>query len=304
MSAACQNSLLKVLVITITYNAMSWAERCLGSVKRSNCPADIYIVDNGSCDGTQEYIRNNYPEAIFIQNESNQGFGRANNLGLKYALDNGYDYVYLLNQDAWIFPDTIEKLIAVHNRHPEYGILSPMQCQANMHYMDSKFVTNVCNNIYRNQLINDLFFNKRRSIYEVPNVMAAHWLISRECVIRVGGFSPTFPHYGEDDNYCDRAHYFNYKIGIAPEALGVHDRADRVETKQRRLYMYYINILRVTSSTMGNGHFSLALLIQGLKLIMREQSLQPIYSICKYLRNRKTIIENRNISINSRSAFL
>lgn len=296
--------MLKVLVIVITYNAMPWVDKCLGSVKRSNCPADIYIVDNGSCDETQEYIRNNYPGVIFIQSESNLGFGRANNLGLKYALDNDYDYVYLLNQDAWIFSDTLDKLISAHKKHPEYGILSPMQCQANMHYMDNKFVTNVCYNIYRNQLINDLFFNERRSIYEVPNVMAAHWLISRECIIRVGGFSPTFPHYGEDDNYCDRARYFDYKIGIVPESVGVHDREDRAETKQRRLYMYYISILRAASRTMGDSRFSIALLTQGLKLVMQEHSLQPIFSLCRYLRNRKTIIENRNISINSRSAFL
>ena len=188
--------------------------------------------------------------------------------------------MYLLNQDAWIFPDTLEKLISTQKKHPEYGILSPMQCQANMHYMDDKFVWNVCYNISRNQLINDLFFNERRSIYEVPNVMAAHWLISRECIMKVGGFSPTFPHYGEDDNYCDRAHYFNYKIGIAPEALGVLDRADRVETKQRRLYMYYINILRTTSRVMGDGRFSIPLLIQGLKLIIRERSLRPIRTMC------------------------
>ena len=283
---------------------MPWVEKCLGSVKLSNYPGDIYIVDNGSCDGTQEYIRNNYPEAIFIQNESNQGFGKANNLGFRYALDNGYDYAYLLNQDAWIFPDTIEKLVSAHKKHPEYGILSPMQCQANMHYMDNNFVLNVCYKICRNQLINDLFFNERRSIYEVPNVMAAHWLISRECIIKVGGFSPTFPHYGEDDNYCDRTRYFNYKIGIVPKSLGVHDREDRVETKQRRLYMYYISILRTTSRTMDSSRFSMALLTQGLKLIMHERSMQPIYSIYRYLRNRKTIIENRNISMNSKSAFL
>ena len=296
--------MLKVLFIVITYNAMPWVEKCLGSVKLSNYPGDIYIVDNGSCDGTQEYIRNNYPEAIFIQNESNQGFGKANNLGFRYALDNGYDYAYLLNQDAWIFPDTIEKLVSAHKKHPEYGILSPMQCQANMHYMDNNFVLNVCYKICRNQLINDLFFNERRSIYEVPNVMAAHWLISRECIIKVGGFSPTFPHYGEDDNYCDRTRYFNYKIGIVPKSLGVHDREDRVETKQRRLYMYYISILRTTSRTMDSSRFSMALLTQGLKLIMHERSMQPIYSIYRYLRNRKTIIENRNISMNSKSAFL
>ena len=54
---------------------------------------------------------------------------------------------------------------------------------------------------------NDLATGELKDVYEVKFVQAAHWLISRECLERVGGFSPSFPHYGEDNNFCNRAQY-------------------------------------------------------------------------------------------------
>ena len=71
---------------------------------------EVVLVDNGSTDESQQYIRENYPDIIFRQSETNLGFGRAHNIGIEYAIEHGYDYVYLLNQDAWIHNDTIEKL--------------------------------------------------------------------------------------------------------------------------------------------------------------------------------------------------
>ena len=292
-----------VLVIIVTYNAMPWAEKCLGSIKNSNYPADIFIVDNGSSDGTQEYIKNNYPGAIFTQNESNLGFGKANNLGLKYALDNGYEYVYLLNQDAWILPDTLDKLISTHERHPEYGILSPMQCQANMCRLDCKFAANVCFKVKDEMLLNDLYFNSLKEIYEVPVVMAAHWLLSKECLIKVGGFSPTFPHYGEDDNYCDRTRYYNFRIGIVPETLAVHNRESRVSTRANQLYMFYIDILRQSSSPMLEKKAT-SIFGGAIRLMIKHKTLNPIVSICKYVLKRKIIKKNRIISIRTKTAFL
>ena len=55
----------KILVIIVTYNGMEWMERCLDSVFNSTLPADVFIVDNGSNDGTQEYIRNYGKGIIF-----------------------------------------------------------------------------------------------------------------------------------------------------------------------------------------------------------------------------------------------
>ena len=165
---------VKVLVIIVTYNAMEWIDRCINSILRSSVSSDIYLIDNGSTDGTQEYILHNYPQVIFVQSISNQGFGQANNLGLRYALECNYDYVYLLNQDAWVMPDTLEKLIVINQKKPEYGVLSPFQLQGNALNMDVNFAMYICSYKSNSFLINDLYFNRRLVVFEVPDVMAAH----------------------------------------------------------------------------------------------------------------------------------
>ena len=77
--------------------------------------------------------------------------------------------------------------------------------------------------------------------------MAAHWLITRPCLEKVGLFAPIFPLYGEDVNYCDRARYHGFKIGVALSARAVHDRAARpVDNAQEiRLNCFAGNLARL-----------------------------------------------------------
>ena len=240
----------KVLTIIVTYNGMKWMERCLSSVCNSSVASDIYIVDNGSTDGTQDFIKANYPQAIFMQNTENSGFGKANNYGLLYAVDKGYDYVYLLNQDAWVEKDTFKILISQHLSNPVYGILSPIQIQGNGEKMDKNFLNNVASRTIGRSLMEDIYFGNVQEIYEVADVMAAHWMISRECLLATGGFSPAFRHYGEDDNYVDRAIFHGFKAGIVPATKAVHDRETRKDTPASLSYrcgtMALIELSRIT----------------------------------------------------------
>ena len=116
---------MKTLVIIVSYNFERWMDRCLGSLRQSEYPADVIVVDNNSQDHTVRLIKKRYPEVRLIEAGTNLGFGRANNLGMTIALDEGYDAVFLLNQDAWIAPDTLGTLAQLSRQHPEYGILSP-----------------------------------------------------------------------------------------------------------------------------------------------------------------------------------
>ena len=152
---------MKLLVIVITYNAINWAEKCFGSLKKSNYAHDVYVVDNGSNDGTIDYIKNNYPSVLLYQSKVNLGFGKANNLGLQYAIDNNYDFVYLLNQDAWVFPDTFEKIIEISNHYKSYGILSPFQMESNMKHIDRWFKSVTCSYDSSNELLDYLYLNKK-----------------------------------------------------------------------------------------------------------------------------------------------
>ena len=291
----------KVLVIIITYNAMQWIERCMGSVHDSQVPLDAFIVDNGSTDGTQDYIKKNFPQYLFIQCKENLGFGKANNLGLQYALDNNYDYVYLLNQDAWVFPDTFEKLIEISKRNPDYGVLSPFQMEANMRHIDKGFKVNVCSWKSNNEILDYLYLGTEKKIFDVKEVMAAHWLITRECMLKVGGFSPTFPHYGEDGNYIDRAKYHGFGVGIVPSVKAVHDRANREESKSQILYLIYINTLRLLSNP-DKGSYNYAKPL--IESMYRYRSLKPISYLWEIKKRRAEIKKNKETSMKQDCAFI
>jgi len=216
---------MKILAIVVTYNGMEWYERCFSSLKDSSMPIDIFVVDNASSDDTVEYIKYNFSQIILIESPINLGFGQANNKGLRYALENNYDYVFLLNQDAWIEPETIKKLIDAYQTNPKYAIISPIQLYGNGMRMTTwieKHIVDAMNK--ENDLFSDIIFNrKKKSIYDVNYVCAASWLISIETLKVIGGFDPVFFHYGEDDNYIQRIKFHGFKLGLCPESFICHD---------------------------------------------------------------------------------
>jgi len=219
----------RILVIVVTWNALPWIEKCLSSVLSCSIKTDILVVDNLSSDGTPSLIRESFPMARLIEPGKNLGFGAGNNIGLEIALEEGYDYAYLLNQDAYMEKDTLERMLAA-DPEGRYGILSPVQTAADGS-LDRNFERK-CGK----------FLSKGSGgVAEVPFVMAAHWLMGRDTIVTVGGFSPAFNQYGEDDNYLHRLHYHSLKVGIATDARAVHDRASRPDSKQRRMRLKCIS---------------------------------------------------------------
>ena len=295
---------MKLLVVIVTYNAMKWIDKCLRSLEKSTFPNDVYIIDNGSSDGTYAYIVERYPQVRIELSQENLGFGRANNIGLNYAIQNGYDYVYLLNQDAWVNPDAFKILIDAHLNNPIFGILSPMQLQANLMHFDSNFRQNIGKKMGGTDLLERLFFKTSEQVFEVEFVMAAHWLISRECLRRVGGFSPSFPHYGEDDNYISRAKFHGFKVGIVPDALAVHDRESRVISSEKQFYIkWYIGtIIKYSSIYNKYGNYILKYCMKSLTEIIHFKFYPVKYSV-KLLKSYFFMRKNKKASF-TEGAFL
>ncbi|MGK6342217.1 glycosyltransferase family 2 protein [Chryseobacterium sp. DT-3] len=218
--------MLNIHIIIVTYNAMKWAEKCFTSLKHSSVPVKCIVIDNGSTDGTQEYIKNHFPEIDFMQSAENLGFGKANNIGIEKAYKEGADFFYLMNQDAWIYPDTIENMLHVYTGYPkkeEIGIISPVHTDGTEKRMDIFLDKYIALNYDTTRLISDLYFQTLKPYYELVFVNAAHWLIPRETIEVVGGFNPFFFHYGEDNEYINRLHFHKKKIILVPGSKAVHD---------------------------------------------------------------------------------
>lgn len=204
----------KIFVIIVTYNGSKWIQKCIHSLLHSDYPIAIVVIDNCSTDNSVELLKQ-FSEIHLIASKENLGFGKANNIGIDYALKNNADYVFLLNQDTWIFNDTILNLVAVAQKNLLFGIVSPMHFSGDEITLDKGFTT------YYNRKMEA---NEDANIVNVPFVNAAAWLVSRACLLKVGSFEPLFGHYGEDRNYCNRVLYHHYQIVIAKNAKICHDR--------------------------------------------------------------------------------
>lgn len=267
---------MKIYVIIVSYNGMQWHDRCFTSLRQSTVPVQTVVIDNGSTDGTLDFIKGNYPEIHLIENKENLGFGRANNLGMRYALDQGADYVFLLNQDTWIEPDTLEKLVQIYQSHHEYGIMSPIHMTADKQHIEPLLLQRIAD--YKTTdptLINDLCFGTLKEVYDTNYVNAAAWLLPRKTIETIGGFDPVFFIYGEDDNYINRVLYHGLRIGICPKTSIVHDAR-----QERPLYdsREHEVLMMIEYTDVNKTHH--------VEKDMRQHWLKTITS---FLKGRKTV---------------
>ena len=214
---------MKILAIIVSYNFMKWVDKCLGSLVASKTDCDIMVVDNGSADETTAHIRQCYSQVILVENGRNLGFGRANNIGMEYAIAHNYDTVLLLNQDAWVQPDTLGRLVEVSSRHPDYGIISPVHLTRDCDKPERGFAE------YSG--IRQLDCQSDTDLVAVPFIDAAIWLLPVSAIRKVGMFAPLFYHYGEDKDMANRMVWHGLQIGYVPHCYGCHDREDRQLTR-------------------------------------------------------------------------
>ena len=202
----------KVYCIVVAYNGMRWIEKCLQCLMASTFPVVILVIDNGSTDGTAAFIRDHFPGVHLIITQTNLGFGKATNIGMVAALQGGATHVLLLNQDVYVQRDCISKLVAAQVASPEYGILSPLQLNGSGTDFDGNFYCYLVQADIH-PLLRSILLNKQTDadIINAKFVCGAAWMLTRECIEKVGGFNPVFFFYGEDDNYVHRAFYHGFK---------------------------------------------------------------------------------------------
>lgn len=292
----------KVFVIIVTYNGKQWYDRCFTSLRSSDIPLQIIVIDNASNDDTLVYIRSYYPEIILIESTVNLGFGQGNNKGIRYALNNGADYVFLLNQDAWIEPNTISKLVRIHHANPNYGILSPINLGVKKDKILDGFIDLLAD--YKNietDWIDDLYFNRLKDVYQIKSVNAAAWLLPRKILETVGGFDPVFFHYGEDDNYLQRTHYHGFLVGICPGVTIVHDAETSKKFNEHMKSDLYKRLVLLECADINNDQMPLLYIRSQIsKVISKAISLkkkiliQTFIELRYFIKMRKEIIISRN----------
>ncbi|HUV31821.1 MAG TPA: glycosyltransferase family 2 protein [Acidobacteriota bacterium] len=224
----------EISAVVISYNGMKFLPDCLRTLQEDlrGFRHEVIVVDNGSRDGSVEFVRRTFPRMTLIDNGRNLGFARAVNIGLQAAAG---DFLYVLNQDLR-FPDgTAARLLARLKADDTIGLIGPAYHDFDGHLQSSaRSLPSYRHMIYKTLLLDRLFPRHRefsswkmgwfdhRSEMFVDQPMGSVMLIRREVVARVGLMDERFPLFMNDVDYCRRMRDAGYRLLYYPEAVVEH----------------------------------------------------------------------------------
>jgi len=211
--------------VVVTFNGAKWIQACLASIQAQDCPGDVIVVDNSSTDGTPDLVGEEFPEVRLIQTGENLGFGKANNIGILEALKSGADYVFLLNQDAYLHQGSLTSMLRALDEETSAGIVSPLQLAGDRHNLDFSFHMDMRPSLTPDLVGELILGSTSRELYESEFASAAAWLVKSSVFLKVGLFDPCFQHYGEDDEFVFRVKSAGLRVFVHPNLAIVHDRA-------------------------------------------------------------------------------
>lgn len=115
----------KVFVLILSYNGMRWLEDCLPSVLNMDYPnSEVVVIDNGSTDGTAEYLQIKFPQVQIVEINPNVGYARGFNAGLKYAAARGAEYFLVMNNDTVIDRGALTALVEIAATKDRVGFVT------------------------------------------------------------------------------------------------------------------------------------------------------------------------------------
>ncbi len=238
----------KVSIISVNYNQAAVTVELLESIKRLTFKdLEVIIVDNASKDDPSAALLASYPSVKFIKSAENLGFAGGNNLGINASSG---EYLFFINNDAEIVEGTIEQLLALFERVPGLGVVSPKLC----YYTPDEAVdtiqyvgtTEVSTFTGRNRTIGEREEDRGQYVVAKPTAYAhgAAMMIPRSAIDKVGKMPEEFFLYYEELDWCAQFRRAGYQIYIEPNALVYHKESLSVG-KLSALKTYYINRNRI-----------------------------------------------------------
>lgn len=111
-----------VAIVVLNWNGWRDTLRCVASLRSlQGVAAQILVVDNGSTDGSVSRLRQQLPDLVLLESGANLGFGGGCNIGIRYAQQAGAEFIWLINNDAEVAPDTLSALLGVAQADPRLG---------------------------------------------------------------------------------------------------------------------------------------------------------------------------------------
>jgi GT2 family glycosyltransferase len=236
----------RVSPVVINYNTREDLRRCLRTMEEVLGRLPAVVVDNGSTDGSQRMVREEFPWVLLVENPGNPGYASACNAGIR-ATDR--PYVFILNSDVEFVGGDLEAVLDYLDGHPEVGALGPLVLNADGTRQMScrRFPSMLANVVHgflgevwpdnpftRSYQMKDLEGDAPR---EVDWVSGAAMLLRREAVEQVGGFDEAYFMYVEDVDLCWRLRAAGYAVVYHPGFSLIH-HIGRTSAQQSTRMLY------------------------------------------------------------------
>lgn len=209
-------------IIILTYNQLEHTKLCLNSIEAyTPQPHELIIVDNGSTDGTLDYLRTyevEHDNVYIIANTDNRGFAAGNNQGVAAARG---DYVLLLNNDTVVTEGWLARMLEVFERYPDIGIVGPVSNYVSGLQLVPQAAYQSLEEMH--QFATNWAIEHTGQTMEIYRVVGFCLLARREVIDRIGGLDEQFGSGNfEDDDFCIRAALVGFKACIAQDVFIHH----------------------------------------------------------------------------------
>jgi GT2 family glycosyltransferase len=234
-----------VAIVILAYNGLQDTIRCLDSLEnpvKEGQGVSALLVDNGSTDGTEGVVSQRFPWCPVLRIPKNNGPAAGNNQGIRHALQQGAQWVLLLNNDTTVHKDFVARMSSMAEQPDGFRILGPV-----INYMDDADVV-MTDGVRFNRKSYRGFFERvpvpvrdacPPQVTEVDVVNGCCMMIHAEVFRRIGFFDESLFIYHDESDFCVRASLAGFRSGVFASQLVWHKGSSTFKTSGKRLQRYY-----------------------------------------------------------------
>jgi len=215
----------QAIVIVVNWNGKRFLDDCLTALERQTYPNfGVILVDNGSTDGSVEFVRERFPRVDILGLPENVGFAGANNRAMTQALSGRAQYIALLNNDTKADERWLEHLVRVMESGKDIGI-----CASKMLRMEDPHILDATGHIFRKGRISErghgeVDAHQYDDQIDIVGACAGACLYRREMLEEIGLFDERYGSYYEDAELSWRAYNRSWRARFVPESMVLHHR--------------------------------------------------------------------------------
>lgn len=199
-----------VYVVVLNTNEYPDCSRCVNSLRTVDYPhLKVVLVDNASTDGSAERLQADFPDLPLLRSAVNAGYSSGNNIGIKYALQQGADYILILNSDVVVEPDFLRPLVEIAEQDLTIGIVTPKIFYFHnprlIYAAGGTYSRIKCTGVGLHMGVDSSALSKRAdSEREISFASGCALLIRRSVFERLGLLSEEYFMYFDDVEFCRR----------------------------------------------------------------------------------------------------